>query len=95
MATVYIPAQLRDLTGDAEVLEVTIPQDEHLTVRAVLARLEANHPGLEARLLEADGGLNPYLAVFIDGEQAGLGLSARVKDDQQVYFLTPVAGGNR
>ena len=93
MTTVFIPAQLRDLTGGVEQIAISIPPGETRTVREILDELERLHPGLEERLL-VEGDLTPYLAVFIDGEPAGLGLQARVKQEHQVYFLAPVVGGD-
>ncbi len=92
MATVHIPALLRDLTGGAERVEVEMAAGETLTVREVVARIEAMHPGMELRLLEEDD-LAAGLAVFIDGEQAGLKLNAKVRPEDEVFFLPPIAGG--
>ena len=92
MTSIYIPAPLRDLTGGAEQVEVEISPDQSRTVREVLAELEILHPGLEDRLL-SDGDLAPGLAVFIDGEEAGMGLMAKVREGDQLYFLAPIVGG--
>ena len=92
MTTLFIPAPLRHLTDGAEQVALEIPPGQRRTVGQLLAELEQRHPGLEAALLE-NGQLTPHLAVFIDGEQAGLGLQARVSQENEVYFLVPVAGG--
>ena len=92
MTTVFVPAPLRHLTGGMERVEVVLPDDRPNTVRVVLSELEKRYPGLEAELL-VEGELTPYLAVFIDGEQAGMGLQARVGNEEEVFFLAPVAGG--
>ncbi|MEE8395632.1 MAG: MoaD/ThiS family protein [bacterium] len=92
MITVVIPALLQDLTANREQVEVEVAAGETLTVREVLARLEKRFPGLEERLLDGEA-LTPGLAVFIDGEQAGLRLQARVKAGATVFFLAPIAGG--
>ena len=62
MATVFVPAQLRELTGGART--VTVPGD---TLGAVLDHLEALHPGLKARLLDDEGAaINPYIEIGVD-----------------------------
>ncbi|MCZ6472322.1 MAG: MoaD/ThiS family protein [SAR324 cluster bacterium] len=93
MATVHIPSLLRDLTGGAEQLQVDISEGERITVREVLDGLEQRFPGMRARLLDAQGELAPHLAVFIDGEQAGMGLMAKVGAENDLFFLAPIVGG--
>ena len=92
MTTVHIPAPLRHLTEGAEQVTVTIPPGQQRTVRELLTELEQRHPGLMAELTEA-GELSPYLAVFVDGEQAGMGLQTKITEENEVFFLAPVAGG--
>lgn len=86
MPRVFIPAQLRDLTGGAAELEV--PGD---TVRALVQSLEAQHPGIRSRLCREDE-LSPALQVSIDGQFSRRGLDARVGPQSEVHFL-PVFGG--
>jgi sulfur-carrier protein len=86
MPRVFIPVQLRDLTGgDAEV-EATGE-----TVRAVVADLDARFPGIVGRLCKG-GELSPALQVSIDGTLSRRGLDARVQPASEVHFL-PVFGG--
>jgi molybdopterin converting factor small subunit len=92
MATVHVPALLRHLAGGAEALAVDIPAGRQVTVRQLLERLDATHAGLlEALLYEGD--LLPSVAVFIDDEQALMGLQAKVGPDSDVRFLPPIVGG--
>jgi hypothetical protein len=94
MATVHIPSLLRELTQNAEQVEVDIPPGEKMSVREVLDRLDERFPGIKARLLdETSGELVPELAVFIDGEPAGLGLLAKVQQEDAIFFLAPIVGG--
>ena len=92
MATVYVPALLRPVTDGAERLELPLAPGERITVRALLERLDARHPGLLDALLYEDD-LLPGIAVFIDDDQALLRLQARVEADSEVRFLPPVVGG--
>ncbi len=94
MTTVHIPSLVRNLTGGAEQVEVDIAPGEKLSVREVLAQLEERFPGLAGRLLEQESGeLVPGLAVFIDGEPAGMGLLSKVGQEDSLFFLAPIVGG--
>jgi molybdopterin synthase sulfur carrier subunit len=86
MATVFIPVQLRDLTGGAADVEAAGE-----SVRAVVADLERRFPGIADRLCK-DGELSPALQVSIDGVLSRRGLEARVQPASEVHFL-PVFGG--
>ena len=89
MATVFIPAQLRALTGGART--VTVPGD---TLRSVLDHLDALHPGMKLRLLDDDGAaLNPYIEVGVDDEIAAQGLLTPVGETSEVHILPNVSGG--
>ena len=89
MATVFIPAQLRDLTGGART--VGVPGD---TLGDVLDRLDHLHPGLKARLLDDEGAaLNPYIEIGVDDEIATLGLLTPVGAESEVHILPNVSGG--
>ncbi len=87
MALVWIPAQLRDLTGG--LTRVTVPGR---TVRQVVENLDAAYPGVGSRLLE-DGRLSPLLAVAVDSEVSDLGLLQPVGDESEVHFIPAVSGG--
>jgi molybdopterin converting factor small subunit len=86
MPRVFIPAQLRDLTGgQAEVVSAGA------TVRDVVAALDERFPGIAARLTTG-GELSPALQVSIDGTLSRRGLDAKVSAASEVHFL-PVFGG--
>ncbi len=87
MALVWIPAQLRDLTGGRT--RVTIPGR---TVRQVVENLDAEYPGVRSRLLE-DGRLSPLVAVAVDSEVSDLGLLQPVGEESEVHFIPAVSGG--
>jgi molybdopterin converting factor small subunit len=92
MVTVHIPALLRDLTAGAASVQVAVPAGERITIRQLLERLDALHPGLLDALLYRDD-LLPGIAVFIDSDQALMRLQAKVGADSEVHFLPPVVGG--
>jgi molybdopterin synthase sulfur carrier subunit len=87
MPTVFIPPQMRDLTGGRSELSV-----EGQTMRQVIAQLDAQCPGLAARLIEDDR-LVPGLAISIDGVVTSRGLLARVEPHSQIHFLPAFGGG--
>lgn len=87
MARVWIPPQLRDLTGGSETATV-----QGVNVGQVIEALERQFPGVRGRLCP-DGGLRPGLAVSIDGQMARFGLLESVGPDSEVHFLPAIAGG--
>ena len=86
MPRVFIPVQLRELTGGAAEVEAG-----GSTVREVVAELAQRYPGIERRLCEG-GELAPNLQVSIDDQLSRRGLDARVQPTSEVHFL-PVFGG--
>lgn len=85
MARIFIPPQVRSLTGVAEC-ELT-----GSTVRELVAVLEARFPGVKERFCLHDE-LAPTLQVSIDGVLSRRGLDAKVGPQSEVHFL-PVFGG--
>ena len=87
MATVWIPAQLRELThGEETVLA------RGATVQEILDALERAHPGMRSRLCDARG-LRPGMSVVVDKEVARLGLAQPVAENSEVHFLPAISGG--
>ena len=86
---VFIPAQLRELTGGARTVTV-----QGATLGEVLDALDAAHPGMKERLLDDDrAALNPYIEVGVDDEIATLGLLTPVGARSEVHILPNVSGG--
>jgi molybdopterin converting factor small subunit len=83
---VFIPAQLRDLTGGLAEVEIA-----GASVREVVAALDMRFPDIAGRLT-SDGELSPALQVSIDGTLSRRGLDANVPAGSEVHFL-PVFGG--
>jgi sulfur-carrier protein len=86
MPRVFIPAQLRDLTGGQAELDAA-----GTTVREVVAAMEKQFPGIGGRLCRGDD-LSPALQVSIDDLLSRHGLDARVQPTSEIHFL-PVFGG--
>ena len=87
MATVWIPALLRDLTGGQA--QVSVPGS---TVAQVIEALDLAYPGMRDRLCEGER-LTPGIAVSVDGVLAPLGLLARVGEISEMHFIPAVGGG--
>jgi molybdopterin converting factor small subunit len=62
------------------------------TVQQVIAHLEEDYPGLEARLCE-DGKLRPSIAVVVDGVTSKLRLRQPLTETSEVHFVPAISGG--
>lgn len=87
---VRIPTILRNLTGDAKVVE-----GSGTTIGELFADLDRRYPGIEERLVE-DGKLRRFVNVYLNDEDVRFvgGLEAKLKDGDDVTVLPAVAGGN-
>lgn len=88
--SVRVPTILRTYTKDAA--EVTAEGD---TLKAVLADLEANYPGIQARILDDSGKVRRFVNVYVGDEDVRFadGLDTVVADGSQVSIIPAVAGG--
>lgn len=87
---VQIPAPLRPLSGGADQVEV-----EAANVAALVDALEARHPGMQARLLDAAGNLRSYVRVFVNDEDVRFlqGKQTELKAGDRVSIVPAIAGG--
>ncbi len=87
--SVRVPTILRTYTKDAA--EVTAEGD---TLKAVLADLEANYPGIQARILDDSGKVRRFVNVYVGDEDVRFteGLDTAVADGSQIsiILLSPV-----
>jgi molybdopterin synthase sulfur carrier subunit len=92
MVTVRLYASLRMLAGD-KIVEVALPPAG--TARDLLRRLEEVRPGLVGRLLDEEGQVPRFIAVFVNGREIrfldGPGTSLNAADEVDVF--PAVAGG--
>ena len=88
--TVRIPTQLRELSGGASEVKVGGG-----TVAAVLADLDAAHPGFSARLFDDAGQLRRFVNVFVADEDIRFldGVQTPVADGETLSIVPAVAGG--
>lgn len=87
MATVFIPALLRKLTGGKDRTEA-----RGATLRELIDELERQFPGFRERIV-ADDDLAGSIAVSIDGEVITGGLSESIPPNCEVHFVPALAGG--
>jgi molybdopterin synthase sulfur carrier subunit len=87
---VRIPTPLRKFTGGRDTVEAT-----GTSIGAVLADLDANHPGLRERICEADGSVRRFVNLYINGDDIRFleNLSSPVKDGDEVSIVPAIAGG--
>lgn len=88
---VRIPTILRNLTGDAKVVE-----GQGSNLGELVADLESRHPGIQERLMQ-DGKLRRFINVYLNDEDVRFvgGLQAELSDGDNVTILPAVAGGSR
>ncbi|MCZ4498957.1 MAG: cysO 1 [Marmoricola sp.] len=88
--SVRIPTILRTYTGGAS--EVTA---EGADVAAVLDDLEANHPGIKARVLDDAGDIRRFVNVYVGNEDVRFleNLDTATPAGVQVSIIPAVAGG--
>ena len=90
---VRIPTILRTYTDGEKAVN-----GEGATLSEVIDHLEANHPGIKERRIEAKDGqsdLRRFVNVYVNDEDVRFtgGLDTTVSDGDQVVVLPAVAGG--
>ncbi|WP_017622725.1 MoaD/ThiS family protein [Nocardiopsis chromatogenes] len=88
--SVRVPTILRTYTKDAAQVSA-----EGATLKDVLADLDANHPGIRARILDDSGKIRRFVNVYVGDEDVRFadGLDTATKDGVEVSIIPAVAGG--
>ena len=88
--SVRIPTILRTYTGGES--EVTA---EGTTLTEVLDDLEANHPGIRARVLDDQGAIRRFVNVYVGNDDVRFldALDTKTPDGVQISVIPAVAGG--
>lgn len=88
--TVRIPQPLRGLTGDKSTVEA-----QSGSLSDLLADLETNYPGVQARVLDEGGELRRFVNIYVNGDDVRFvdGLGTAIKDGDEVSIVPAVAGG--
>ncbi|MFQ6057274.1 MAG: ubiquitin-like small modifier protein 1 [Anaerolineae bacterium] len=89
---VRVYATLRQIVG---MKEVEVEGEAGDTVRDVLHRLIAAHPGLEGHILDDEGHLRRTVNVFVQGRSIKFreGLDTVLQESDELSIFPPVAGG--
>ena len=89
--TVRVPTILRSLTGG----ESEVGVDGASTLRELLDKLDADHPGIRGRVLDDDGKLRRFVNVYVGEEDVRFagGLETPITDGVTVSIIPAVAGG--
>jgi sulfur-carrier protein len=87
---VRVPTILRAHTGGQKVISGSGD-----TIADLLTNLDAQYPGLRARLVTDDGALHKFVNVYINDEDVRFlgALDAKLNDGDSVTILPAVAGG--
>ena len=90
MSTIRIPPTLRAQTSGAKLIEV-----DGATVRDVVDGLVSRYPTLSQQVLDADGGLNRFVNVFLNDTDVRhlAGLETPVRAEDSIVLLPAMAGG--
>jgi sulfur-carrier protein len=90
MATIRIPSGLRGLTGGKDDVDTIA-----VTVRDAITDLERRYPGIAARVLAGDGGVKPFIRIFVGPEDIGdlAGLDTPIGERDEVMIVPAIAGG--
>ncbi len=88
--TVIIPTPLRRFTNGAETVHV-----QGNTIKDIFNQLEAQFPGILARLCEENGELRRFINVYVDGEDIRFlnKLETSVGEKAEVSIVPAIAGG--
>ena len=87
---VRLPTILRPLANG----QATVRADG-ATVGEVFGDLVRQYPGLEGRVITADGTLHKFVNVYLSDDDVRYldGLDTKVSDDDEISILPAVAGG--
>lgn len=87
---VRIPTPLRNLTNDAEVVEV-----EATTIGGAIEALQAQFPGIKERLVDEAGEVRRFVNVYVNEEDIRFlqNQDSPLKDGDEVSIIPAIAGG--
>lgn len=90
MARLLLPMPLRPFAENQRSIEV-----QGTTVREALDDLLRRYPKLRPHLLQEDGQLQPYVHLFLNGEdiQSLQGLETPLPENAELRLLPSIAGG--
>lgn len=88
--TIKIPSPMRGVVNGARSFEV-----EATTIRELIDKIEAEHPGFQALLCDESGELFEFVNLYVDGDDARLrqGVATALRDGDEVMIVPAVSGG--
>ena len=92
MAIVFaIPAPYRKVTGNLSEVRVAAG-----TVAEAISGLNKLYPDMAKRLVTAEGALNPYVSVYVNGEHlhGPEALGRPLKDGDRLVVMPVIGGGH-
>ena len=84
---VILPSPLHGYTGGRREVEA-----QGATLEALLADLDARHPGIRFRMIDEQGRVRPHIKVFVNREQA-LALDRALGAGDEVLVVAALSGG--
>jgi molybdopterin synthase sulfur carrier subunit len=90
MPKVRIPAPLRKLTGELELIDAS-----GSTISEVLSNIEKAFPGLKERICDESGQVRRFVNIFVNDEDIRFleETSTPVKDSDEISIVPAIAGG--
>ena len=87
---ITVPASLRQFTMGRAVVHAT-----GATIRDLLADLERQYPGLQARLCDEQGNLRKFIALFVNGRDIRTvqGGGTPLRGGEELVIVAAIAGG--
>lgn len=88
--TVRIPAPLRKLTRDQEIVEVA-----GATIGDILSQLDRDFPGLGERICDEKGQVRRFVNIFLNDEDIRFlqEKATPVKEGDEISIVPAIAGG--
>ena len=90
MAQIRIPAPLRKLTNDQEIVA-----SGAATLKDAIDGLEAEYPGLRERLCDEAGQIRRFVNIYVNGEDVRFldNVNTKLSEKDEVSIVPAVAGG--
>ena len=88
--TISVPTPLQKYTAGTARLELSVHD-----VPELLDSLEQRFPGIKKALVKGDGGLQPFLNIYVNDEDIRFlgGMQYTFQDGDEVLFVPAIAGG--
>ena len=88
--SVRIPTPLRKVTNGEDKVNA-----DGNTVRAIIASLDSQFPGIKGRLCDDNGELRSFVNIYVNGEDIRFmeGVESGVNSGDEISIVPAVAGG--